>query len=208
MTSIIDTDRDVTDQVQELKAVGIASIGRYLDCVDPDEAKVVKPDEALAIAGARLRLFLIYEIGGTPSGSEQGNQDGVWTADYMPTVGAPPGAAVYYAVDYDAQAADMPGILQAFQAFQAPVVAAGFRVGVYGSGDVCSAVISAGYATLSMLSCSTGWSGYDSYKASNQWALLQCLSQPIRDVPCDTDVANGDFGDFLPFAEMQVAAAS
>jgi hypothetical protein len=208
MTTILDTNHDVTAQLPALRAAGIVSVGRYLNRLDPDEEKVVKPDEAQAIAEAGLRLFLIFEIGGTPSGSEQGNLDGTWTVNYLPTVGAPPGAAVYYAVDYDAQADDMPGILEAFAAFQAPLAAAGYCVGVYGSGAVCSAVTSAGYATLSMLSCSVDWSGYQNYKASDQWALLQYVPTTICDIDCDPDDANGNFGDFVPFAAMQVAAGS
>ena len=200
MTAIIDTNRDVTAQLPALQAAGVTTIGRYLNRLDPGEEKVIKPAEARAIAAAGLRLFLIFEIGGRPSGSAQGHLDGRWSATYMPTIGAPAGAAIYYAVDYDAQADDMPGILAAFATFHAAVVAAGYRAGVYGSGDVCTAVTAAGFATLSMLSCSVDWSGSEAYAASRQWALLQHTPRPLCGIDCDTDVANGDFGDFVPYS--------
>jgi Rv2525c-like, glycoside hydrolase-like domain len=200
MTAIIDTNCDVTDQLPALQAAGITTIGRYLDRLGPEEEKVIKPAEARAMAVAGLRLFLIFEIGGRPSGSAQGHLDGRWSAKYLPTIGAPAGAAIYYAVDYDAQRDDMPGILAAFATFHAAVVAAGYRAGVYGSGDVCTAVIAGGSATLSMLSCSVDWSGSEAYAASGQWALLQHPPRPLCGIDCDTDVANGDFGDFVPFA--------
>jgi hypothetical protein len=200
MTAIIDTNHDVTAQLPALQAAGITTIGRYLNRLDPGEEKVIKPAEANAIAATGLRLFLIFEIGGRPSGGTQGDLDGRWSARYMPTVGAPAGAAVYYAVDYDAQADDLPAILAAFETFHAAVVAAGYRVGVYGSGDVCTAVTAAGFATLPMLSCSSDWSGSQSYAASRKWALLQHIPQTLCGIDCDPDVANGDFGDFVPFA--------
>jgi hypothetical protein len=200
MTAVIDTDCDVTDELPALRAAGVTTIGRYLDRLGPDEEKVVKPAEARAIAAAGLRLFLVFEIGGRPSGGAQGHLDGRWSARYMPTIGAPAGAAVYYAVDYDAQADDMPGILSAFATFHAGVVAAGYRVGVYGSGDVCAAVTAARFATLSWLSGSVDWSGSQSYAASRQWALLQHTPQTLCGIGCDPDVANGDFGDFVPFS--------
>lgn len=200
MTAIIDTNHDVTAQLPALQAVGVTTIGRYLNRLDPSEEKVIKTAEARAIAAAGLRLFLIFEIGGRPSGSAQGDLDGRWSATYMPTVGAPAGAAIYYAVDYDAQAEDMPGILAAFETFHASVVAAGYRVGVYGSGDVCTAVTAASFATLPMLSCSVDWSGSQLYAASRQWVLLQHTPQTLCGIDCDTDIANGDFGDFVPFA--------
>src|SRR5580704_4414604 len=136
MTAIIDTNRDVTAWLPALKAAGVTAIGRYLNRLDPGEEKVVKPTEARAIAACGLRLFLIFEIGGRPNGGAQGHLDGRWSAKYMAEVGAPAGAAIYYAVDYDAQADDMPGILAAFETFHAAVAAAGYRAGVYGSGDV------------------------------------------------------------------------
>jgi hypothetical protein len=200
MTAIIDTNRDVTAWLPALKAAGVTAIGRYLNRLDPGEEKVVKPTEARAIAACGLRLFLIFEIGGRPNGSTQGHLDGRWSAKYMAEVGAPAGAAIYYAVDYDAQADDMPGILAAFETFHAAVAAAGYRAGVYGSGDVCTAVTAAGFATLPMLSCSSDWSGSPSYAASRKWVLLQHLPQTLCGVDCDADVANGDFGAFTPFA--------
>lgn len=200
MTAIIDTNRDVTAWLPALKVAGVTAIGRYLNRLDPGEEKVVKPAEARAIAACGLRLFLIFEIGGRPNGSAQGHLDGRWSAKYMSKVGAPAGAAIYYAVDYDARADDMPGILAAFETFHAAVVAAGYRAGVYGSGDVLTAVTAAGFATLPMLSCSLDWSGSQSYAASRKWVLLQHLPQTLCGVDCDADVANGDFGDFVPFA--------
>jgi hypothetical protein len=200
MTAIIDTNCDVTAQLPALNAAGVTAIGRYLNRLDPGEEKVVKPDEARAIAAAGLRLFLVFEIGGRPNGSAQGHLDGRWSAKYMRTIGAPAGAAIYYAVDYDAQADNMPGILAAFATFHAAVVDAGYRVGVYGSGAVCTAVTAAGFATLSWLSGSVDWSGSQSYAASRQWALLQYTPQTLCGIDCDTDVANGDFGAFTPFA--------
>src|SRR4029077_21213702 len=89
MTTIIDTNHDVTAKPLALQAAGITTIGRYLNRLDPGEEKVIKPAEANAIAATGLRLFLIFEIGGRPSGGPQGDLDGRGGARYSPTVGAP-----------------------------------------------------------------------------------------------------------------------
>ena len=62
-----------------------------------------------------------------------------------------------------------------------------------------------GLADLSWLSCSTGWSGSKEYLASNRWALRQHLPQRIAGLDTDPNDANGDFGDFVPFAAAAAA---
>jgi hypothetical protein len=76
----------------------------------------------------------------------------------------------------------------------------GFRVGVYGSGVVCAAVLDAGLADHAWLACSMGWTGSRDFLVSRRWALRQHLPTKIAGVPCDPNDASGEFGDFIPFA--------
>jgi hypothetical protein len=49
-------------------------------------------------------------------------------------------------------------------AFHDLVKAAGFRVGVYGSGQTCRTLKTAGYCEFTWLAQSTGWSGYEDWE--------------------------------------------
>lgn len=207
MTAIIDTNIETTAHLAALKAAGVATIIRYLDPIGPSNPKCIKPAEAHAIAAAGLRLGLVNEgwgdfaHGGISAGA--GERDGDWCAQYMASMGAPNGACIYFAVDVDASAAQIRKlVIPYFSAIDAALKAraAKYRVGVYGSGDVCAAVMAARLADLSWLSCSTGWSGSRAYLAANKWALRQHVPATIAGIDCDPDDANGDFGDFAPFA--------
>lgn len=211
MTKIIDTNVDVTTRLAALKAAGVTTIIRYLDPIGPGNPKCIKPAEARAIAAAGLRLALVCEgwgdfaHGGISAGA--GERDGDWCAKYAPTVGAPRHACIYFAVDTDANAAQIGKlVLPYFKAVHAACAGAGFRNGCYGSGDVCAAVTAGALAELSWLSCSIGWSGSRDYLAANKWALRQHLPARVAGIDCDANdmnlqVNSGDFGDFVPFAE-------
>jgi hypothetical protein len=207
MTSIIDTNVDTTAHLNALKATGVQTIIRYLSPINPSGEKCIKPAEAHAIAAAGLRLALVCEgwgdfaHGAISAGA--GERDGEWCAKYAPTVGAPDGACIYFAVDVDANAAQIKKlVLPYFTAIGAAIKAFAprYRDGVYGSGAVCSSVIAASFADLPWLSCSIGWSGSQAYLASKKWVLRQHVSATVAGIDCDPNDANGDFGDFVPFA--------
>lgn len=200
--AIIDTNRNVTARLPALKADGIRSIGRYIAAGLTAEEKVVKAAEAHAIAQAGLRLFLIYEIGGRPSGLSVGERDGSFAASYAKTVGAPAGACLYYTVDYDAPASDMPAIMAAFRTFRG-AVSPTFRVGAYASGYVCGQLFAAGLVEKRWLTCSRGFTGTRAAIAAGAYDILQAVPQATAGLDSDPDtlhIANGDIGDFVPFA--------
>ena len=71
------------------------------------------------------------------------------------------------------------------------------------------AVVGGGFADLSWLSGSTGWTGSKDYLAARPSALV--LVQDVEDtklanMDVDTDYALGPFGDFLSFAPSPVVA--
>jgi hypothetical protein len=209
MYTIIDTNHDTASHLAVLKAEGVKTIIRYLSPINPNGEKCVKPDEAHAIAAAGMKLALVCEgwgdfaHGGISAGA--GERDGAWCAEYALTVGALPNSAIYFAVDVDASPNQINKlVLPYFAAINAAFMAVSskFRVGVYGSGAVCGAVtiFQPSLAALSWLSCSLGWSESRNYLAFNKWALRQHLPTTLADIDCDPDEANGDIGDFVPFA--------
>jgi hypothetical protein len=210
---IIDTNLDVTPRLPALKAAGVKTVIRYLSPINPGGEKCVKPAEAHAIATAGLRLALVCEgwgdfaHGAISAGA--GERDGEFCAKYAPTVGAPEGAAIFYAVDVDASGEQIRKlVVPYFQAITAQHLAAAakYRCGVYGSGNVLSAVMDAGNASLGWLSCSLGWGGSRAYLASKKWVLRQHTPTHIAGIGCDINEANADlgeladFGDFVPFS--------
>lgn len=205
MTTIMDTNVVTTPYLNQIVASGTKKIIRYLDPIGPNNPKVVKEAEARAIAASGLRLGLVSEgfgdfaHGGISAGA--GERDGTFALKTAPSLGAPDGACIYFTVDTDASAVQIQKlVLPYFQAVR-KAIGGKFRVGVYGSGNVCEAVLNAKLADLAWLSCSMGWSGSEAFLKSNKWALRQYVPTSVAGVPCDPDDANGDFGDFVPFAE-------
>lgn len=207
MTAILDTNVDTTAHLKTLKLAGVKTIIRYLSPIYPAGEKCVKAPEAHAIAAAGMRLGLVNEgwgdfaHGGISAGA--GERDGEWCAKYAPTIGVPDGACVFFAVDTDASAAQIQKlVIPYFGSIDASFrsLAPKLRVGVYGSGNVCAAVTAQNLAGLSWLSCSLGWGGSRAFLASGKWALRQHVPATVAGLDCDLDDANGDIGDFVPFA--------
>jgi len=201
MTIIIDTNVVLTAKLPALKALANGDLigGRYLDRLDVNNPKVIKPAEARAFAAAGVPLFLIYEIGGKPSGAPQGQLDREWCESYLPTIGMPSDSAIYSAIDYDAPAADMPGIVAYHKAFQSQR----YRSGGYGSGYTLSQLTANGVITLRWIAESTGFSGTKEATLAGQYDLLQMISPPIDGVDVDVSrvrVPGFDFGARVPFA--------
>lgn len=212
--SIIDTADDCTDQIVHLKADGVTTVIRYLT-TNTASPKLVSPSEARILAAAGIRLCLVFETGGgapgqAPLTAAQGQIDGTFAARYAPTVGAPAGACIYFAADNDFSATQIDNeVLPYFGSVYQAIKASGFLVGAYGSGAVCTAVVGGGFADLSWLSGSTGWTGSKDYLAARPSALV--LVQDVEDtklanMDVDTDYALGPFGDFLSFAPSPVVA--
>lgn len=203
---IFDTNNRVTPRLPALKAAGTETIIRYLACQTHDPDKVVTPDEARAIAAAGIKLGLVYEVSGQPSGDIIGKRDGDWAACHAPQVGAPTDGSViiWYAVDYDPPAGDMPGIEAAFAAFNSAVAPA-FRVGCYGSGACCDALFAKGLITARWITQSMGFTGSRAAIAAKRYELLQQLPKKICGLDTDPDVKltpGTDIGDFVPFAPV------
>lgn len=208
MTTIIDTNHNVTPHLPALTALGVKTIIRYINPGNPSGEKTVKPAEAKAIAAVGMRLGLVCEgWGGAENfahhdiSAEHGKFDAEFCLAYAETLGAPDNACIYFAVDTDASAHQIQAlVLPYFQAILAVFTEdQPYRIGVYGSGATCQAVYDADLVDLTWLSCSLGWDGSREYLASNQWAIRQHTPQKIAGIDTDPDDGNGDIGDFVPF---------
>ena len=194
----LDTNHPATSKLAALKAMGIDTVIRYIMPNIANE-KVVKPAEARAFAAAGMKLGIVYEINGTPSGANQGVADGEFALSYMPTIGAPDEALIWYSVDYDPSPAQMQGVIAAFTAFKAALNGK-YTVGCYGSGYCCDVLFNGGYIAARWITCSMGFRGSRESIAAGRCELIQKLPQTIAGLDTDPDVvpANGTAGGFIP----------
>lgn len=202
---IIDVAQDVTAKLPQLKAAGITTIFGYLSSINPDGAKCLTPSRVRAIAAAGMRVGLVHEgwggVGGNGISAADGDRDGRYCRRQAPALGAPRGACVYFACDQDFTLQQIRTlVLPYFTAIRAAFADEFYRVGVYGSGAVCAAVIAAELADLSWQAQSRGWLGYGAWLGKAN--LLQGPEEGLTGLDVDTDAAQGDIGDYVAnFAE-------
>lgn len=202
---IIDVAEDVTAKLPQLKACGVNTIFGYLSSINPNGGKCLTPSRVRAIAAAGMRVGLVHEgwggVGGKGISAADGDRDGRYCRVQASVLGAPKGACVYFACDQDISPAQIAAMaIPYFHAIRAPFAGSGLRVGVYGSGAVCAAVIGAGFADLSWEAQSRGWTNYSAWLGKAD--LIQGTEQVLAGLDVDTDTARGDIGDYVPtFAE-------
>lgn len=206
MYSIIDTPNDVRRFLPRMGVVD--TVIRYITTNTASE-KHVKLPEVKAIAAAGKKLGLVFEVWGDFKHAGSGGvsfADGVRAGKYartvLPKLGAPSGAAVYFAVDIEANAAQIKNnVLPYFKAIHEAFADGEYRVGVYGPGSVCKAVKEAGLCDLTWLSNAKGWSGYKMWLP--QCDLLQLpVTKAFGGLDIDPDEAKSeDWGQFVPFAD-------
>lgn len=219
---IIDTNRNTYGRAAALKAAGVTDVIRYIAAGLVSNEKVVKPAEAKYLADNGIRLGLVYEISGRPSGAAVGNRDGMFALAYAKTVGAPRGAVIWNTVDYDASAGDYPGVSAAFRAFHSALDGY-YRLGTYSSGYIADRLArdgliddvstdapmdTMGGAPLIWITDSVGFAGSRSSIAGGRYIIRQLLPRNTAGLDTDPDVLNpaiqtrGDMahlGTFIPW---------
>lgn len=218
MTDIIDVSSDCGTRASALAMAGVKTVIRYYsrDTIRP--SKPIRRAEADKLTAAGLRLGIVYEgrYGDKAFNFERatGVADGVYARHYAATeIDQPGGSTIYFAVDFDASAAEIRDrILPYFQgvadAFGKANGEPDYTIGVYGSGATCKAVLDAGLAKKAWLCQSKGWAGYAAFDASGRWSLKQGMPVTVAEVPCDPNVAAGsEIGDFLRGAAQPAATA-
>lgn len=213
MTNILDTNHDVTRHLVALKAAGIKTVIRYVSTNTAGE-KCIKAAEAKSIAADGLRLGLVFEVyGGTKNelNASLGTSHGAFARKWLPQIGAPDGAAIYFAVDSDPNPSQITASVIPYLKAAKAALGGQFRMGVYGPGSICTAAQDAGIADLTWLSNAMGWRGSKAYRDSKKWNILQHLPQTIAGIDTDPDEINAahpDIGDFVPFAPAPGGGAS
>lgn len=179
-----------------LQKNNIAFVGRYYSQTTHVEGKKLTAGEAQLLSQGGIDVVAVYEDGPTSYSyfsATRGTHDANGALAQAAAVGQPAGSAIYFTVDYDAAQSDIAANITAYFEAIAAAIGTQYVVGVYGSGDTCTAILKSGHARLAWLAQSTGWGGYHGF---NDWVIKQGPEQSVCGLNSDTDVAQGNFGAF------------
>lgn len=131
-----------------LKKSGISAAGRYLGYKTMGWSKSITPDEAQAILGAGLDIFLIWEsnpVSVSYFTYVKGLSDGKLALAEAQNLKAPQGTAIYFTVDYNATSGDMSVITEYFRGCKDGLQGK-YLTGAYGSYRVLTALKASAHA--------------------------------------------------------------
>jgi hypothetical protein len=184
------------DTIACLRQHGLSFVGRYYSDTTHIIGKRLTAAEAQLLSDHGFDIVTVYEDAPTESSyfsAGRGTKDANGALAQALSVGQPAGSAIYFTVDYDAPQSDIDGNITAYFAAIAAAIGMQYVVGVYGSGNTCTAILKSGHAKLAWLAQSTGWGGYHEF---NDWVIRQGNEGAICGLNSDADVAQGDFGAF------------
>lgn len=215
---LIDTNRRTTERLPCLRAEGVTGIMRYYARATRQPEKRLARDEAEAMVAAGLVIGIVSQSSGDRALSfdrAEGIADGTYARHYgAAVIGQPAGSAVYFAVDYDADEADVASRIVPYfggirESFAPTAGLPGYRVGVYGNGLVCASLLDRGLVQLAWLSQRADHRGHAAFKASDRWTLFQQPSTTLCDIGVDVDDVRpgvGDFGGFMRLDDPRAGA--
>ncbi len=181
-----DTRFEITSgRADELKQKGYSIVGRYLTGT---EFKVLRDDEPQRILDKGLNFFPIFQESSTNIAyftEDRGKADADKAVRAARKFRIPEGTVIYFAVDLDATDPQITKyILLYFEALSQNIDSA-YKVGIYGTRNVCTQVCDAGYAVTCFVSdMSTAYSGNMGFKMPSQWNYDQFA---------EIDMGNGDW---------------
>ena len=174
--------------MQHLNAKGYSIVGRYLTGGD---FKELKKGEAQRIIATGKKLFPIFQESGSDSeyfNTTNAAYDAESAAAAAMNYGikSGKGIVIYFAVDFDAQDTTIESVIQPYfhtlQDVMKNNLNNAFKIGVYGTRNVCERVINIGYAETAFVSdMSTGYSGNMGYKIPSEWTFDQFSEYTVDD---------------------------
>lgn len=203
-----DTSQPVTPAfLKKMREVGVHTIIRYFDHENETiRGKTLTFGERMEIAASGFNILVVFQHWGqrisTFRDRTRGTSDAMRALKLAHDVGQPVGSAIYFAVDGPwSNPKDMADIVRYFTDVRRTVAANGnlYRVGVYGSGQVCSTILDRGLADYCWLANARSWPGYDTHLASGRWQLRQLMPGKCGDREVDFNILpsrSAYFGQF------------
>jgi hypothetical protein len=199
-----DTTEDCRPHIDEMLKKGIIAVGRYYTHKH-DSWKILTKGEAQALSDAGIGIYPVYQDRNNQDAdfsASDGKDAGEAAIEYANIIGQPKGSAIYFAVDYDASdSAIKDNIVPYFESVKKVFDKDGhFDVGVYGSGDTCSALSDLGLVKYTWLTQSVGFSGSKQYAKDLNYNIKQLLPENFLGMDVDPNEINlkkGYFGTFI-----------
>lgn len=159
---------------------GYRYIGRYLT----GNSKKITRSEAQIIFDAGLSFFPIYQTSADENSyftSAQGTRDAKAAIAAAAELGIPQNTFIYFAVDYDCLDYQVTSnVIPYFKSVHEVMSNSIYRVGIYGTRNVCTRVSDKGYAERSFVGdMSTGFSGNLGFGMPSNWAFDQFYTTSI-----------------------------
>jgi hypothetical protein len=196
----IDMPIDAGSHIEQIANAGIEFIGRYYRNPHSKWAPLSN-SEAQVISKAGLKVVALWEYQSDHSSyftHLQGVDDATSAYNQANKIGQPPGTPIYFCVDFDATKEVTGKVVDYFAGIEVGFNAAGrgnaeYLVGVYGSGFVCSSLLTSHLVQYTWVALSTGWTGSKTFK---DWSIQQSKGLPEFDFNHDADQAVKDYGGF------------
>lgn len=209
--SAIDTNSNLAGHLTLLKSKGVTHVGRYYAST---QWKRLTPQEALAVSIAGLKIFVVFENGGSPNLTfEQGVHDAQIAVLQAKAAKQPQQSAIYFALEglpHGYGADDLDGA-KAYMAGVNSVLGNAYKAGVYADGLICKGLLDSGLVAYTWLSASSSFPGTKDFAASNLWSIKQDphVDQNWDGLSIDTNLIKpeiGAFGVALAVADNSVPA--
>lgn len=208
--SAIDTNSNVAGHVTLLKSKGVTHVGRYYSS---SQRKRLTPQEALAISNAGLKIFVVFENGGSPNLTfEQGVHDAQIAVLQAKAAKQPQQSAIYFALEglpHGYGEDDLAGA-KTYMAGVNSVLGGAYKAGVYADGLICRGLLDAGLVAYTWLSASSSFPGTRDFAASNLWSIKQDphVDQNWDGLSIDTNLIKAEIGAFSVALAVADDAAS
>ena len=190
--------------LNSMRAIGVKTIIRYYDHEDETlPGKTLRRGERDLILMNGFKTAVVFQHHNDQFASFtplRGSQDADRAIALAGENSQPKGSTIYFGVDGPWKAFyELSNIVAYFKEVYIRLVRTGYRVGVYGSGLVCNALLANGLAETCWLAAPTAWPEYHAYYQTRNWGLAQLRPTQCGGRSVDFNLVNGtgtDYGQF------------
>jgi len=171
------------EKAQTLYNNGYRYVGRYLSgTIGGGISKALSMEEMQIAFNAGLRIFPIHQSSANTVAyfTQEQAQTDIWSAyDHARKLGIPTGTTIYFAVDCDPQDSEITSNIityfkELYEKMGNDFYDNKYKIGIYGTRNVCTSVSESGYALFSFVSdMSTGFSGNLGFSIPENWSFDQ-----------------------------------
>ena len=194
--------------LDQMQAIGISTIIRYYDHENETlPGKTLRKAERDLILTNGFKTAVVFQHRNNQFASFtalRGRQDAERSLALAAENSQPKGSAIYFGVDGAWKTPyELTNIVAYFKEVNARFTDSGYRVGVYGSGLVCNAMLTNALAELCWLAAPTSWPEYHDYYQTKRWGLVQLPTTTCGGRNVDFNLANGTEADYGQFGHSK-----